>query len=74
MQSLIKSTTISRSAIPHGGVSEIARAAGVTPGTARKVLIGKSKNRRVLRALASYLEELEQDRDMLKRIAPENIN
>lgn len=74
MQQSNKSTTFLKAAIPHGGIADIAKAAGVSRFTAMRVLQGKSKNRRVLRALASYLQELKQDQDTITSTAEQIIH
>lgn len=57
MQNIVKNNKI-KSAIPHGGVTEIAKIAGVTIFTVSRVLSGKSRNNKVLNAIAVYLDGL----------------
>lgn len=47
-----------RSKIPHGGIAEICKVSGVSRYTIKRVLDGKSNNKKALAAIAQYIDEL----------------
>ncbi len=58
MQNNVKGKRL-RSAIPYGGLSEIAKRSGESQSTVSRVVNGKSRNKKVLCIVQEYLTELQ---------------
>lgn len=58
-----------KTAILYGGISEIATAAGVSITTASRVVNGRSRNKKVMKALAGYLNDLRVEKETIESSA-----
>lgn len=54
--------------IPYGGIKEIAEKANISIYTVSRVLNGKSKNRKVVRAISEYLKEVKNTNQELQSL------
>ena len=65
MQKYSKGTNVIKAAIPYGGISEIAAASGTSIFTVSRVINGKSRNKKAMEALATYLSTLKATKETI---------
>ena len=62
-----------KKALPHGGIKEIAKRSETSIYTVSRVIRGGSKNPKVLKAIAEYLNELAQAKMQLDQAIELNL-